>query len=66
MDSKQLLKFIEYFPNYLLALSHTLLRFFGQPLSKQLYTQTDIPVSSGNIIYSKEKEAKYHTSKLLH
>ena len=33
-----LLKFIEYFPDYLSALSRTLLRFFGQPLSKQLYT----------------------------
>ena len=32
-----LLKFIEYFPDYLSALSRTLLRFFGQPLSKQLY-----------------------------
>ena len=35
--TKQLLKFIEYFPDYLSALSRTLLRFFGQPLSKQLY-----------------------------
>ena len=33
-----LLKFIEYFPDYLSALSRTLLCFFGQPLSKQLYT----------------------------
>ena len=31
------LKFIEYFPDYLSALSRRLLRFFGQPLSKQLY-----------------------------
>ena len=31
MDSEFLLKFIVYFPDYLLA-------FFGQPLSKQLYT----------------------------
>ena len=31
------LKFIEYFPDYLSALSRTLLPFFGQPLSKQLY-----------------------------
>ena len=30
------LKFIEHFPDYLLALSRTLLRLFGQPLSKQL------------------------------
>ena len=37
MDSELLLKFIEYFPDYLSALSRTLLRFFGQPLSKQLY-----------------------------
>ena len=37
MDSELLtclLKFIEYFPDYLSALSRTLLRFFGQPLSK--------------------------------
>ena len=32
-----LLKFTEYSPDYLSALLHTLLRFFGQPLSKQLY-----------------------------
>ena len=32
-----LIKVIEYFPDYLSALSRTLLRFFGQPLSKQLY-----------------------------
>ena len=38
MDSELLLKFIEYFPDYLSALLRTLLRFFGQPLSKQLYT----------------------------
>ena len=38
MDSELLLKFIRYFPDYLSALSRTLLRFFGQPLSKQLYT----------------------------
>ena len=37
--SRVYLKFIEYFPDYLSALSRTLLRFFfGQPLSKQLYT----------------------------
>ena len=40
MDSALLLKFIGYFPDYLSALSRTLLRFFGQPLSKQLYTHT--------------------------
>ena len=39
MDSELLLKFIEYFPDYLSALSRTFLHFFGQPLSKQLYTQ---------------------------
>ena len=42
MDSELLtclLKFIEYFPDYLSALSRTLLRFLGQPLSKQLYTE---------------------------
>ena len=41
MDSELLLKFIGYFPDYLLALSRTLLRFFGQPLSKQLYSCGD-------------------------
>ena len=35
-----LLKFIEYFPEYLSALSRTLVRFFGQPLSKQLLTRS--------------------------
>ena len=38
MDSELLLKFIGYFPDDLSALSRTLLRLFGQPLSKQLYT----------------------------
>ena len=45
MDSELLtflLKFIEYFPDYLSALSRTLLRFFGQPLSKQLYTKYNV------------------------
>ena len=37
MDSELLLKFIEYFPDYLSALLRTLLRVFGQPLSRQLY-----------------------------
>ena len=37
MESELLLKFIGHFPDYLSALSRTLLRFFGQPLSKQLY-----------------------------
>ena len=37
IDSEHLLTFIEYFPDYLSALSRTLLPFFGQPLSKQLY-----------------------------
>ena len=40
MDSELLtclLKFIEYFPDYLSVLSRTLLRFFGQPVSKQLF-----------------------------
>ena len=35
------LKFIGYFPDYLFTLSGTLLGFFGQPLSKQLYTKHD-------------------------
>ena len=42
MDSELLtcsLKFIDYSPDYLSALSRTLLRFFGQPLSKQLYVK---------------------------
>ena len=38
MDSEFLLKFIGYFPDYRSALSHMLLRLFGQPLLKQLYT----------------------------
>ena len=37
MEYQLLLKFIGYFSDYLSALSRTLLRFFGQPLSKQLY-----------------------------
>ena len=40
MDSELLtcfFKFIEHFPDYLSALSRTLLCFFGQPLSKQLH-----------------------------
>ena len=37
MDSGLLLKFIEYFPDYLSALSRTLLRFSWTTLSKQLY-----------------------------
>ena len=41
MDSELLLKIIGYFPDYLSALSRTLLRFFGQPLSKQLFSQSD-------------------------
>ena len=32
MDSELLKKLIGYFPDYLSALSRTLLRFFGQPL----------------------------------
>ena len=39
MDSELLLKFIGYFPNNLSALLRTLLRFFGQPSSKQLYAK---------------------------
>ena len=38
MDSELSLKFIGYFPDYLSALSRTLLHFFGQLLSKQLYS----------------------------
>ena len=36
MDSALLLKFTGFFPDYLSAMSRTLLRFFGQPLSKKL------------------------------
>ena len=39
IDSEPSLKFIGYFPDYLSAFSRTLLRCFGQPLSKQLYTE---------------------------
>ena len=42
MDSELLLKFIRYFPDYLSALSRTLFFFFGQPLSKQLYTKVAV------------------------
>ena len=42
MDSELLLKFIGLFPDLLSALSRTLLRFFGQPLSKQLYTYSTV------------------------
>ena len=54
MDSKFLLKFIGCFPDYLSALSRTLLRFFEQPLSKQLYKHIGIPVAS--------PAANYHQS----
>ena len=46
MDSELLLKFIEYFPDCLSALSRTLLHSFGQPLSKQLYMTHAVVVSS--------------------
>ena len=49
IDSELLLKFIGYFPDYLSALLRTLLRFFGQPLSKQLYTATPTKTSLENI-----------------
>ena len=42
-DSDILLKFIGFFPDYLSSLSRTLLRFFGQPLSKQLYIWANFP-----------------------
>ena len=43
MESELLLKCIEYFPDYLTALSRTFLRFFfGQPLSKQLNITFDV------------------------
>ena len=40
MDSELLLKFFGYLPDYLSALSHTLLRIFAQPLSKDLYLKS--------------------------
>ena len=49
MDSELLVKFIGYFPDYLSALSRTLLCFFGQRLSKQLYNG---PVLSGHPLLS--------------
>ena len=53
MDSELLLKFIGYFPDYLSALSRTLLRFFGQLLSKQLYKPEDdqVPNNRHPILY---------------
>ena len=46
MDSELLLKFIGYLPDYLSALSRTLLRYFGQPLSKQLYILSNSELGS--------------------
>ena len=46
MDSELLLKFIVYFLGYPLALLRMLSRFFGQSLSKQLYTFFHPSVSS--------------------
>ena len=46
-----LLKFIGYFPDHLSALSRTLLCFFGQPLSKQLYT--DYSGIQANVHYAR-------------
>ena len=41
MDSALLLKFIGYFPDYLSALSHTLLRFFWTTIVETaVYTKT--------------------------
>ena len=44
------IKINEYFPDYLLASSRTFLRFFGQPLSKQLYTSSQRLVIALNIL----------------
>ena len=41
MDSELLLKFIECFSDYLSALFHTLLLFFGQLFSKQVYMHAE-------------------------
>ena len=56
MDSELLLKFIEYFPDYLSALLHTLLRCFGQPLSKQLYVVHVVSNLQNNHQYSWNKK----------
>ena len=59
MDSDRLLKFIGYSPDYLSALSRTLLRFFGQPLSKQLYiTKRTVSCSRLELAFCKEFRAK--------
>ena len=50
--------FIDYFPDYLSALSRTLLCLFGQPLSKQLYTKEGIFKVKDGI---KKKEHKIET-----
>ena len=44
IDSELLLNFIEHFPDYLSALSRTIVRCFGQPLSKQLYKTVRVRV----------------------
>ena len=54
MDSELLtclLKFTECFPDYFSALSRTLLRCFGQPLSKQLYTRLQKRYRPGPCIF---------------
>ena len=56
MDSKLLLKFIGYFPDYL---SHCRVRFyafFGQPLSKQLYTTESSCKHSNKFTWITNKE----------
>ena len=62
MDSELLLKFIWYFPDYLLALSCTLLRFFGQPLSKHLKRVSRSKVSKA---YTIGKYGLYYHAKTL-
>ena len=52
MDSELLLTFIWYFLDYLSALSRTLLRFFGQPLSKQLYINAKSLLSPSHFLTS--------------
>ena len=49
MDSELLLKFIGYFPGYFSVLSCTYLRFFGQPLWKQLYVGSAVCMRCGPV-----------------
>ena len=67
MGSELLLKYIGYFPDYLLALLRTLLRFFffffEQSLSKQLYTSLHLRLRNTDVCITKVKVAKHRTVK---